>query len=429
MNETDYDKIICKKLDDYKINPKISVNKANYCMLMNDYVIPYFIPRNEEDQFLELVHNLIKSGKFVRLSQYPEERFIFKIDFDLKMKSTDGMMSRLCNDEQIAQIVKIYGKIFDSIFGTNVPDKNVIICKRQNVELLGDIIRDGLHMYFPGIVINKNARNYINNAAAKEIFAGPLLHLASNAREILDSTVTTWRVYGCMNQNKMPYLMTYAMKYDAPIIGGDINVAKSLPENLCKYVSSHGHDLLTPVTNMDIIKQLSAIVTADVPDVNEHVNRIDKVKLDMIRDLLDHVPDINWISEPLWHKMACILVNYEVRRSPEMFEIFDQYSKTKCPDKYSREATIKKWNRPDITNKATIASLWNIIYIDNKIEYNKLVTKWSLTNITGPKRGGWNDSDCAVFGWFIMPILTRHVIRKQSERKQYTNLPIMYGMS
>ena len=405
MNVNEYREIVLNKLKNRIVGKG---QDANYVVLLPDSTSVCKIPPDEEDQLLADINNMVKNGeKPIQLSQYTKDIFPFKVDFDLKLPTTSRQNGeRLIDDKQIYAIVNIYGIIFAKFFGQNVYDKTAIVCKRANVEIIGDKIKDGLHIYFPGVVVDKRIRDEIHAVAHDEIFSGPLVEFA-NISGVLDSKVTAWRVYGCMVGNKLPYLMSYAINYET------MEKVTNLPDNMCAYLSSHGKTDLTRIIDMNLLRKFSEPIIKKVdPMLQNDAAKLSKGEYAMIDDLLANIDHDNWYDETKWHKMACILASHRGPRNPQLFELFDKYSKIGGKEKYSKEAVIKKWERNDIIGRASIASLWGIIReqdraeiakakrdgkqdVTKDVKYRVLVAKWALVNLEGGTVRKFSDNDYA----------------------------------
>ena len=96
--------------------------------------------------------------------------------------------------------------------------------------------KDGIHLIFPDIILDKKAYKKIVSSIVekdqiKNIFdEGSEIEPDNSTKGILDSSFSSWQLYGCGKTNETPYLVTRVYKIGEDDYPDDAD----LPEDLLK---------------------------------------------------------------------------------------------------------------------------------------------------------------------------------------------------
>ena len=180
------------------------------------------IPEEKLPEFYQLTKdNIVNGPENKLLVEKMHEYFPFVIDIDLKYKSK--VEERQYNEDTIATLIEfLWSKISESIKIDDISGKGVVFlmeklqpypCDKQGFKS-----KDGIHLAFPELIVNKQAFKKIihliqESNKIKEIFTetseiGP----DNEDKQILDSSFSSWQLYGCGKDGESPYLLTKVFK-------------------------------------------------------------------------------------------------------------------------------------------------------------------------------------------------------------------------
>ena len=180
------------------------------------------IPQNKLNQFYKLINEIsLKNHSLPPLVEKLNDYFPFVIDIDLKYNH--HIDKRQYNHETIQTLISfLWSKISECIHINDISGKGIVFlmekekpypCNKQNFKS-----KDGIHIAFPELIVNKQSYKKIiqiiqNENKIKEIFdetceIGP----DNEDKLILDSSFSSWQLYGCGKENESPYLLTKVLK-------------------------------------------------------------------------------------------------------------------------------------------------------------------------------------------------------------------------
>ena len=182
------------------------------------------IPENKLDEFYTKVNDFIdQGGTPPPLVEKMNDYFPFIIDIDLKYKHE--LNSRQYNEETLEELINfLWSKITDCIVINDISGKGLVYvmekeqpypCNKQDFKT-----KDGIHLAFPEIIVDKKVFKKIihliqEENKIKEIFdesceIGP----DNEDKQILDSSFSSWQLYGCGKEGESPYQLTRVYGFD-----------------------------------------------------------------------------------------------------------------------------------------------------------------------------------------------------------------------
>ncbi len=182
------------------------------------------IPNNKLDEFYSKVNDFItQGGTPPPLVEKMNDYFPFVIDIDLKYKH--DLNSRQYNEETLEELINfLWSKITDCIVINDISGKGLVYvmekeqpypCNKQDFKT-----KDGIHLAFPEIIVDKKVFKKIihliqEENKIKEIFdesceIGP----DNEDKQILDSSFSSWQLYGCGKEGESPYQLTRVYGFD-----------------------------------------------------------------------------------------------------------------------------------------------------------------------------------------------------------------------
>ena len=178
----------------------------------------WHIPKSELLKFYELVAEAYASDSLqIPIVEKMNDIFPFVIDIDLKYKTK--IEERQYTDDTIEELVEdIWQKITECIQIDDVKGKGSVLLLEKEKPYpcnKGDYLsKDGIHLIFPDLLIDKAAYKKIialiqDDNTIKQIFTdtseiGP----DNETKQILDSSFSSWQLYGCGKRGESPYLVT-----------------------------------------------------------------------------------------------------------------------------------------------------------------------------------------------------------------------------
>ena len=180
------------------------------------------IPEDKLPEFYKLTNDIIIQGDQNRLYvEKMHDYFPFVIDIDLKYKSV--IEERQYTEDTMETLIEfLWTKISECVDIKDISGKGVAFLMEKVKPYpctKGDFkSKDGIHISFPEIVVNKQAFKKIiqliqNENKIKEIFTDTCEIGPDNEdKQILDSSFSSWQLYGCGKENETPYLLTKVYK-------------------------------------------------------------------------------------------------------------------------------------------------------------------------------------------------------------------------
>ena len=176
------------------------------------------IPKNKLNKFYKITNKYVIEGDENKLIvEKMNDYFPFVIDIDLKYKS--DLSERQYTSDTIESLISfLWEKISECIQIDDISGKGLVFlmekdkpypCNKQDYQW-----KDGIHLAFPELIVNKQAFKKIiqliqNENKIKEIFNDTCNICPDNEdKQILDSSFSSWQLYGCGKDNESPYLLT-----------------------------------------------------------------------------------------------------------------------------------------------------------------------------------------------------------------------------
>ena len=178
----------------------------------------WHIPKQDLPKFYELVAEAAASDSLKNpIVEKMNDIFPFVIDIDLKYKTK--IEERQYTDNTTEELIEsMWQKITDCIQIDDVKGKGSVLLLEKEKPYpcnKGDYLsKDGIHLIFPDLLIDKSAYKKIisliqDDDVIKQIFTdtseiGP----DNETKQILDSSFSSWQLYGCGKEGESPYLVT-----------------------------------------------------------------------------------------------------------------------------------------------------------------------------------------------------------------------------
>ena len=212
-------------LQKYKIQKETNAKPITHTSMKGG---KWSIPEKKMKKFYKLcIENILNGNQNYHLVEKMRDYFPFVIDIDLKYKS---IIHRQYNDLTIQKLNEyLWQKITECIHITETSGKNIVFlmekektypCDKQDYKY-----KDGIHLVFPEIIIDKAGFKQIiskiqSENKIKEIFTEYSIENGigpdNDDKEIFDSSFSSWQLYGCHKDNETSYKVTKIYKmYDS----------------------------------------------------------------------------------------------------------------------------------------------------------------------------------------------------------------------
>jgi P4 family phage/plasmid primase-like protien len=314
------------------------------------------------DRFWDLYIDVYKSYKNTRLgigiTEVQQESCPLLIDIDIK---TDKMLGcvRVYSTHDMVKIVRTYIEVASKY--VSIENNEAHIFEKPTPRCKQDFIKDGFHVMFMSIIVNKQLHKKIHNEAKKILTSSNALqHLCGiqTLNALIDDAATTnnWMLYGTVKKDDInPYRCTYVFKQD---------VLEIISIENPRMFSIHNHELnsLTPLG-----------LSADQDDeviIEEH-------KGSKTSQLLSMLSVSRCDDEPSWIRVGMCLHS---EGNEENFELWKEWSQ-KSP-KYVNGDCEKEWKRFNNDKGFSIHSLSYWARQDSPGAYEDFVRKQSLESMS-----------------------------------------------
>ena len=213
-------------MDDFLKLYKINKNETNKIITHTSMRGgKWCIPKDKISEFYKLTKSdIIGNSNNKLLVEKMHEYFPFVIDIDLKYKTL--ISERQYNEDTIESLIEfLWCQISECIKITDISGKGIAFfmekekpypCDKQKYKS-----KDGIHIAFPEIIVNKQAFKKIitkiqNENKIKQIFEETCEIKPDNSdKEILDSSFSSWQLYGCGKDGETPYKLTKVFKIES----------------------------------------------------------------------------------------------------------------------------------------------------------------------------------------------------------------------
>ena len=178
------------------------------------------IPEKKLNKFYKLISQCFENDSLkIPIVEKMGTHFPFVIDIDLKYKKE--FTERQYNSDNIEKLLEYLWSKIDTCV-EEAKDKNTVFlmeksnpypCKKGEYKM-----KDGIHLSFPDIIIEKSIYKKLISIIQSEdkiqsIFSeGCDIKPDNNTKGILDSSFSSWQLYGCGKQGETPYIVTKVYK-------------------------------------------------------------------------------------------------------------------------------------------------------------------------------------------------------------------------
>ena len=189
----------------------------------------YKIPEDKMEEFFKIYHNdVFNLERDSTLTEANSKITQIKIDLDFRYVMDDNVARRVYNEDMIKSILKLYIKHIHKYL--HVAKNNMIVFIMEKSGASYDpkgklepttglkIIRDGIHIMFPGIVTHSRIALKVREdviAEVGKIFEG--FKFINSIKEIVDESVierNNWFLYGSTKPNQPAYTVSNIFRYD-----------------------------------------------------------------------------------------------------------------------------------------------------------------------------------------------------------------------
>jgi len=179
------------------------------------------IPEKKLPKFYKLISECYAKGSLhIPIVEKMRDNFPFVIDIDLKYKKE--LSERQYNSDNIEKLLEYLWSKIDACV-ENANEKNTVFlmekakpypCNKGNYKT-----KDGIHLSFPDIIIEKSVYKKLISIIQSEdkiqsIFSeGCEVGPDNDTKGILDSSFSSWQLYGCGKPGETPYIVTKVYKF------------------------------------------------------------------------------------------------------------------------------------------------------------------------------------------------------------------------
>jgi len=370
----------------------------------------WHIPQKDLPKFYELVSTSNVSKPLV---EKMNDIFPFVIDIDLKYKSV--IEERQYTEDTVEQLIEyLWRKISECINIDNERTNSVLLMEKVKPYPCskGDYLsKDGIHLIFPDILIEKPAFKKIisiiqEDDKIKEIFSdtseiGP----DNDTNHILDSSFSSWQLYGCGKKGESPYLVTKVFQISEDGFPDELTEDEfySCPKNILELASmcyrnesniKYKPDFANTFKQTALKKSSSTMNDDDIygkayyVDNNNVINPfkiVEEEKLKLVKGLVKCLSKERASEYGKWFSVALCLRNINVNLLEDWKEFSRQASS------YDPNVCDSKWNSINTTHtgeRVGEASLHFWAKNDNEKMYLKAKNKSLETFVDKSVRAG-----------------------------------------
>lgn len=251
------------------------------------------IPEEKMKEFYKLYNKAKMKGEKLHYTEKPLNPSPLRVDLDFRfsIKKDEGqnlLMERglYYTFNNIKNIVMEYYKILEEI--TEITEENnevYIMEKGTPIEDKG-LLKDGIHIIFPKIVISNEIQHYIRTKILEKsasVFNG--LYLVNEYEDVVDKSIidqNTWQMYGSSKPNMQTYEVTHIMKWEE----GDIkeNEERDIDDptfifTLAEELSMRKKEMKEVNIKKEKEEEIKDYVKMTLPKMNDKVRNIMKEAL------------------------------------------------------------------------------------------------------------------------------------------------------
>lgn len=250
-------KILCesKTRESYHTHVSMGVFKSKY--YINRYQLEnfYSIYKPEED------------GKFISLAEKPQNYTPVLVDIDIKRLPENANVKR--TNKHITDIVKVYQQVLKEII-LNITEKDLTcIFLDKPIYTDNNYIKNGFHLHFPYIFLNREIHEEYLTPKVKEIISKKKIFEDlgfENSTDIVDNiTRNAWLIYGAVkDEGREPYKISKVFNSDCEEI--------SLEKALIDYPLLNNQEKIIKLKNkQNILDNITRILSISLLNKNQSV--------------------------------------------------------------------------------------------------------------------------------------------------------------
>ena len=360
---------------------------------MGNFKCKYYLSRTDLEDFFSS-YNPEKNS--ICVAEIPQNYTPILVDIDIKRKSEDATSQR--TEKHITDVIKTYQQIIKEIISDIKPkDLTCILLDKPIYQITQNntnYIKNGFHLHFPYIFLNKNTQKIHLIPRVKKVIKQLKtfedLGFQDSEKLIDDITDKPWLIYGASKEEgKEPYRISKVYDCDC----NEISLEKALLEYPLQNIQEQNIKLNS---RQDIVKHLTRILSIiplnrDLSVIKEPINglenpnkvlhkekrQIKKYKNKNSKDLLQEasqlvkiISDYRADDRKDWLTVGWCLFNIS-EGSDEGFDIWNEFSQ-RCVDKYDESCCEYTWNKM-AEGSLGIGTLHYFAKQDNNEAYNKFI--------------------------------------------------------
>tara|TARA_Y100000389_G_scaffold205110_1_gene263323 strand:+ start:2702 stop:5368 length:2667 start_codon:yes stop_codon:yes gene_type:complete len=183
------------------------------------------IPNEKLPEFYKLYNVAKMRGEQMHYTEKPLNPSPLRVDLDFRfaIKRDENQNAKMEKElyytyEHIKNIINEYFKIITNILDIEKDHLEVYVMEKANPIEERGLIKDGIHLIFPNIIINNSIQHYIRSKLLERptiLFNG--LYLVNEYDNVIDKAIidhNTWQMYGSCKPNMQTYEVTHIIKYN-----------------------------------------------------------------------------------------------------------------------------------------------------------------------------------------------------------------------
>lgn len=291
----------------------------------------YNIPDEVYDELYELIHKDAFTHNIpVHLTEKPPQVTMVKADIDFKFPL--DRCNRQYTEQTLKDIVKLYQTAIKHYLEIESDTQlDTFVLERKEPYKTLKLIKDGIHIMFPGIICDTKIQHLIRNHVVEhcnDVFSP--LKCTNKPDEIVDKAIISnnnWLMYGCCKPNLKPYLLTHLYNEDCvdlPFAGyshTSLIALLSIRDNIGSENIPIKHELIHMLGTVELsklskLKPKISLITKETPLSLDLVDKATPLSPDLV-EMLDLIPSN---IRKIWISIGAVL-------HKDNFQIWEEWSK------------------------------------------------------------------------------------------------------
>jgi phage/plasmid-associated DNA primase len=375
----------------------------------------YYIPDEDYKEFTEIYSNYINAGWEIGMVERHDEKKVGPVicDFDFRCKQEQ----RYYTQEDIKNIIKIFKKIMTNTFDVKTSQLNAYVYEKDaptpDRKKTGVEYKDGFHIYWPNVPLCVEYRYLLYDMVYEELDKNKTLENIPSLeplKEIFDYRViynNGIMMYGSSKPGRTPYKLTKVYDWGLEEVKNkddifDISSIRNFKDDsslklkdeklitriakVCKQFNYESETYKNEIKEIILEEKKKKnekekkekeknenIETKETKGTKETKLNYDEVVVS--RDKVFYERLLGALNEDRYtHYDEWLHLGYACKNE-NIFDLFDKYSKIKCPSKYEKGCCEKHIKLSSIDKKLTYKSLLYWLKKDNQYVYNELLSK------------------------------------------------------